>query len=151
MRLIQSTIRNVRLFVCLSACVCHREKPTSHRTGNFWSKGISLILAFHHNILVFCFVLMIFSVLSFFWFSVLVIQPTVHNGGVGRGRVCGCGCWLSDGWQVAGDRCPVTCDTWHMTCDTGHVTHDMWHVTFLFFAKKGQKVPKRHKNCQKVH
>ena len=30
---------------------------------------------------------------SYFSFS---FQPTVHNGRVSRGRVCGCGCWLSD-------------------------------------------------------
>ena len=24
---------------------------------------------------------------------VFASQPTVHNGGVSRGKVCGCGCW----------------------------------------------------------
>ena len=43
-------------------------------------------------------------------FLVLVNKPTVHNGGVSRGGVCGRGCWLSD-------RCLVTSDRWHVTHD----------------------------------
>ena len=35
-------------------------------------------------------------------------EPTVHNGRVSRGRVCGCR--LSDRWQVAGGRWQVACD-----------------------------------------
>ena len=51
-------------------------------------------------------------------------KPTVHNGVVSRGRVCGCGCWrLSDRWHA-------THKTWHMTHDTWQMTHYMWHVIF---------------------
>ena len=39
--------------------------------------------------------------------SVLANQPTVHSGGVSRGRVCGCSClcW----WHE-------TCDSWNLKC-----------------------------------
>ena len=46
-------------------------------------------------------------------FLVFANKPTVHNGGVSRGRVCDCGCWHY--WQVAGGRGQVTHDTWHQT------------------------------------
>ena len=36
-----------------------------------------------------------------FLFWVFANHPAVHNGGVGRGRVCGCGCWRY--WHVTGD------------------------------------------------
>ena len=82
-----------------------------------------------------------FDLGTFQWFSkklgfwVFAKQPTVHSGGVSRGRVHGCGCWRY--WQVKGD-------WWHVTCDMWHMTHDRWHVTcetlgmthdivFLFF------------------
>ena len=46
---------------------------------NFWSKGISLILACDDTILVFSSVLMIFRVFG-------ILEPaTVDNGGVSRG------------------------------------------------------------------
>ena len=32
-----------------------------------------------------------FEIFSGLW--VIAYQPTVHNGEVCRGRVCGCGCW----------------------------------------------------------
>ena len=88
----------------VSVCVCHHGNPASWWNGDFWSKGILLIL----ENLEFFFVL--FQWL--FWFSIFVglgvfaNQPTVHIGGASRRRVCGCGCWC---W-------------WNMTCD-------MWYVS----------------------
>ena len=43
-RPIQSTIRNVRLSVCLSVCLCRRKIPTSRGQINFWSKVLAHIL-----------------------------------------------------------------------------------------------------------
>ena len=91
-------------------------------------------------------------------------QPTVHNGRVSRGRVCGCGCWLSDRWQVVGDRWhvtgdKVTHDRWHVTRDTWHMTHDTWHMTWdtrhfylllkSFFCCQNQKPPWKYLFCLK--
>ena len=66
---------------------------------------------------------------------VFLFQTTLHNRRVRRGRICGCGCWLSDRWQVpgyswhvTGDRWQVPCDTWNVTPDTLHMTHDTWHI-----------------------
>ena len=60
-------------------------------------------------------------------FGVFANQPNVHNGGVNKGRVCGCGCWMlvtSDRWQVTRNTLHVKHDTWHITSDTWHLTCD---------------------------
>ena len=93
-----------RIDVCLSVCmyVCAIVKtPTSRCPGNFWSKVVSLTLAFDLTIS-FSFsssstFFLFFQVFGFFSQSSVdkptVIQPTVYNGGISRGRVCACGCW----------------------------------------------------------
>ena len=53
----------------------------------FGVNAVSMLLGFFFTFLV-------------FW-GVLWIQPTVHIGGVIRGRVCSCGCWQG------------ICNTWH--------------------------------------
>ena len=66
-------------------------------------------------------------------------MPNVPNGGISRGRVCGCVCWYY--WQVKGNRWQVTHNTWpytwHVTHDMWHMKHDTWHMTHdkwvLFF------------------
>ena len=55
-------------------------------------------------------------------------QLTVHNGGVYKGRVCGCGCWM----LVSSDRWQLTRDTWHMKHGAWHMTSDTWHLTYDF-------------------
>ena len=62
-------------------------------------------------------------ILIFLWFlgSILVNQPTVHSGGISRGRVCGCGRWRK--WHATGDRWHVTPGMWHLTPDTWHLTN----------------------------
>ena len=85
----------------------------------------------------------------FFTYISFSIQPTVHNGRVSRRRVSGCGCWLIDRWQVAGDRWHVTCYKWQVTSEMWHMTHNMWHMTHVtkhfylpFKAIKGEKKAK---------
>ena len=75
-------------------CVCHRGKLAPRWTGDFRSRSVSLILAYLHS-QVFC---RFDDILRFeektssvFW--IFANQPTVHDGGVSRGRVWGCGCW----------------------------------------------------------
>ena len=50
--------------------------------------------------------------------SALVNQPTLHSGGVIRGRVCGCCCWP---WC-------------YMSCVMCHVSRDMWHIKCDIFS-----------------
>ena len=95
--------------------------------------------------------LMVFLCFEFFGvFLVFANQPTVHNDGVRRGRVCGCVCW-PDMWHVTGatgkkkNMWHVSCDTWHMTCDMWHVTWDIWH----YFGANKKKMPKSAKMYQK--
>ena len=66
--------------------------------------------------------------------GVLANQSTVRDRGVSRGRVCGCGCWLSDRWQVTSDT-----NMWH-------VTHDMCH----FLGQKWSKKPKKREKVPKI-
>ena len=54
----------------------------------------------------------------FFAFGVFVNQPTLHNGGVSRWKVCGCGC----------------CCSWQVTVDTQQMTHNAWNMTPDNFA-----------------
>ena len=87
LRPIQSTSRNVRLLsvcvcvcVSLSLCLCHCWKLTSRCPRDFWTKGVSLILACHHTI---------FSFFRFQWFwhldfflllnQPIGYQPTVNQ------------------------------------------------------------------------
>ena len=62
--------------------------------------------------------------LSIFFF---LFQPTVHNVRVSRGRVCGCGWWHGDRWQVACDKWQVTGDRWQVTDGSWQVTGDRLH------------------------
>ena len=63
------------------------RKPASRWTGDFWLKGVSLILAYLSTFLVFCRFddFLCFEICFGFW--VFANQLTVHNGGVSRGRV----------------------------------------------------------------
>ena len=70
----------------------------------------------------------VFWTFVFFW--VFANQPTTLSGVVSRGKVCGCGCGVSDKWQVTCNTLRVTHDTWQVTYDTWQVTPDMWHVKF---------------------
>ena len=101
--------------------------------------------------------LMVFLCFEFFWgFLVLANQPTVHNDGVRRGRVCGCGCWR-DMWHATGGRWQLRKNKWHVSCDTWYVTHDTWHVTCdmghgtndTILVQKNPKKPKSAKMYQK--
>ena len=76
-----------------------------------------------------------FKISLFIYFS-FSFQPNVHNGRVRRGRVCGCGCWLNDRWQVAGDRWHLTGDRWHVTHRIWHLTQDTWNMTQDTFCKR---------------
>ena len=46
LRPIQSTSCDVRLSVCVSVCLCHRETPSSGGPGDFWLNRILLIFGF---------------------------------------------------------------------------------------------------------
>ena len=71
-----------------------------------------------------------FGLCIFFVFLVFANQPTVHNSGFSRERVCGRG--VSDKWPVTDDMrhiistWHVTHDTWHNTCNMCHVSPDSW-------------------------
>ena len=54
--------------------------------------------------------------------------PAMHSGGVGRGRVHGCGCWCE--WHAIGDMCHPTHQRWNFTCD---VTRGLISIYFLFW------------------
>ena len=116
------------LLSVMSVCcrLCHCRKPTSQWTGDFWSKGVLLILACHH--ILFSSVSMIFLILFFWGFflqtSILWIMGDLAGGGSVAFGVC-------DIWQVTGDRWHATCNTWNMIHDTWHVTCDMWSVNFF--------------------
>ena len=93
----------------INVCLCHTWKPASRWTGDFWSVANNWIPL---DIFMFCCFNNYFAFKKLgFW--VFANQPTVHNGGVSRGRLCGCGCWRE--WQV-------TCSPWHVTHNTLHRT-----------------------------
>ena len=108
----------------MSVCVCHLGQPVSLWTEDFWSKSKLLIFAYLYPFIVF-----------FCHFQDnLLCQPSVHNGGVRKGRVCGC--WSSDRGQDTGDMQHATCDTihtWHLRCDTWNVIPDSWHMNIHYF------------------
>ena len=91
-RFSQRVAMSVCLSVCLSVCVCHRKTPTSRRRKNFWLNGELLILACI-DIIFFFFFFQSMICCVFSTFLGFRSQPNVDNGGVSRGRVCGCGCW----------------------------------------------------------
>ena len=116
--------RYVRLSsVCLSICLCYRGKLTSRWTRDLWLKGVSLILAYLHRILVFF--VRFNEFYSGFWVlqtSLLYIRGELAGGGsvavaFGVSDMCG--------WQV-------TNDTWHMTCNMWYLTCDMYYMTHFF-------------------
>ena len=122
--------------VCERCCACHRAKPAFRWTEDFYSKTALLIWVCLKNFSGACHLVDFFSLIFFSAFWVLGTQPTVHNGGVSRVRVCAYGCCRC--CQVTGDTghltpyiWHLTPDTWHVTCGTWHVTHDSW-VLFLF-------------------
>ena len=87
-------IQSLGCKVCqLYLCLCHRRKLTYRWTGDFWLKEYRLYCHSSRHFWGFV-ALMIFSVLIFVCFWVFANQQTEpNNGGVSRGRVCGCGCW----------------------------------------------------------
>ena len=92
----ESVIESQFPSVCLSVCVWQFKTPISRCPKDFWSKGVLLILACNDTILFFS----SFSMILWFFFLILgflshptVSQPTVDNGGVSSGTVCGLGCW----------------------------------------------------------
>ena len=98
---------SVCLSVCLSVCVCHRQTPASGLTGDFWSKGVSLILACNDKNLVLFFVSMIFfCVFNFFGFLEPAYWEPAFFGEWGSQQ--GEGLWM---WLLA----LVTGDTQHVT------------------------------------
>ena len=68
------------------------KKTTYGGSGDFWSKGVSLILACNDTFFL-IFFLRFTTFFVCFWTHPIVSQPTVDNVGVSRRRVCGCGCW----------------------------------------------------------
>ena len=71
----------------MCVCVCHRGKPASRWTGDFWSKSVSLLFGIPLNVLDLFVVSMIFSFLTYFlgfWFfatSLLCIIGELAGGG----------------------------------------------------------------------
>ena len=72
----------------LCVCFCHRVN-----TASLWTGDVLLILAYLQKFLSFCRFNNYLRFDIFSGFGVLANQPTVHNGGVSRGRVCGWVCW----------------------------------------------------------
>ena len=86
----------------MSVCLWQFKTPTSRCPGDFWSKGILLILACNDIILVLVFSFFScfndFFVFFNFWSVGYSSQPTFDNGGLSRGMVCCCGFY--NWWQV---------------------------------------------------
>ena len=55
----------------------------------------------------------------------------MHNGRVSRGRVSGCGFFVSDRSQVTCNMWHMPHDMWHMTCDKWHMKKDINKIVFL--------------------
>ena len=114
----------------MSVCLSTLGNPTSRWTGDFWSKSISLILAYHYKFLVFA-VSMIFCIFYLFRvFLVFATIPTLYIWHVqseefSRCKVCGCDSWRW--WEWTGDMWQ-----WQLTGDSWQVTVDRWNFLISF-------------------
>ena len=83
--------RSAWLLVCLFVCLWQFKTPTYGGCGDFWSKGLSLILGCNDTILVFfrfdVSFLCVSQLFLGFWSQPTASQSTVYNGGVSRGWV----------------------------------------------------------------
>ena len=107
--------------ICLSVCLYHRRK----KTVSCWTSGQRAYCLYWYTSRYFQILWFneLFWVLTFFW--VIANPPTVHNGGVSRGRFCDCG-WRRF-WHVTGNRWHATCFKWHKTYYMWHLTREIWY------------------------
>ena len=85
-------------FQSVSRDICILSLPGNHAlwwAGDLWLKSALLILAYYKTVKV------LKGLAEFLWCDIFFIlcgyvvvnQPTVHCGGISRGRVCGCSRW----------------------------------------------------------